>query len=116
MKNKDISGKTRLIESLLNHDLKLINFFQTDLTKYKILLMAMKSYYQEENQTIEKIIEDLPRDISSRAHQLNCMTDATAKGYLIKEISRSDMRKKYLKPSKDLVAQFELYLKLFLDK
>lgn len=116
MKNKDLNSKIDLLESLLNHDLKLLNFFQTDLTKYKILLIVMKSYYKDENQTIEKIIEDLPKDISSRAHQLNCITDATAKEYLIKETSQSDMRKKYLKPSKDLVSQFGDYLKLFLSK
>jgi hypothetical protein len=115
VKTKDLNNKIQILESLLNHDLKLVNFFQTDLTKYKILLIVMKSYFQDENQTIEKIIESLPKDISSRAHQLNCMTDATAKGYLIKETSKSDMRKKYLKPSKELVAQFGDYLKLFLD-
>ena len=111
MKNKD-----RLLESLLNNNLKIINFFQTDLTKYKILLITMRSYYQNENQTIEKIIDLLPKDISSRAHQLNCITDATIKGYLIKEISKSDLRKKYLKPSDNLINEFEKYLRIFLDK
>ena len=111
MKNKD-----RLLESLLDNNLKIINFFQTDLTKYKILLITMRSYYQNENQTIEKIIDILPKDISSRAHQLNCITDATIKGYLIKEISKSDLRKKYLKPSDNLISEFEKYLKIFLDK
>ena len=57
--------------------------------------------------------ENLPKDISSRAHQLNCVTDATVKGYLIKEISQSDMRKKYLKPSKKLIIEFEEYLNAF---
>ena len=111
MKNKD-----RLLESLLDNNLKIINFFQTDLTKYKILLITMRSYYQNENQTIEKIIDILPKDISSRAHQLNCITDATIKGYLIKETSKSDLRKKYLKPSDNLISEFEKYLKIFLDK
>lgn len=116
MKNKNFDDQAQLLEGLLYHNLKLINFFQTDLTKYKILLMTMKSYYQNENHTIEKIIEHLPKDISSRAHQLNCMTDATAKGYLIKEVSKSDLRKKYLKPSEELVMQFQKYLDLFLRK
>ena len=116
MKGKDSHNKIKLLENLLNHDLKLINFFQSDLSKYKILLITMKSYYQNENQTIEKIIEALPRDISSRAHKLNCITDATAKGYLIKEISKSDMRKKYLKPSNSLVKEFEEYLNSFSEK
>ena len=111
MKNINLNNKIELIEKLLDHNLKLINFFQSDLTKYKILLMAMKSYYENKDQTIEKIIDNLPKDISSRAHQLNCITDATAKGYLIKEVSKSDMRKKYLKPSKNLITEFEEYIK-----
>ena len=115
MKNID-KHKVQVIENLLNYNKKIISFFQTDLTKFKILLMTMKSYYQNDNQTIEKIIESLPKDISSRAHQLNCMTDSTAKGYLIKETSQSDLRKKYLKPSEELVVEFEKYFDLFYKK
>jgi len=115
VKNID-KHKVQVIENLLNYNKKIISFFQTDLTKYKILLMTMKSYYQNDNQTIEKIIESLPKDISSRAHQLNCMTDSTAKGYLIKETSQSDLRKKYLKPSEELVVEFEKYFDLFYKK
>ena len=116
MKDKDSQNTIKLLMNLLNHDLKLINFFQSDLTKYKILLLVMISHYNDENKTIEKIIENLPKDISSRAHQLNCVTDATVKGYLIKEISKSDMRKKYLKPSKNLIIEFEEYLNSFSKK
>ena len=115
MKNKDSNNKIQLIEKLLNNNLKILNFFQSDLTKYKILLMVMTSHYQKKDQTIEKIIENLPKNISSRAHQLNCITDGAAKGYLIKETSKADMRKKYLRPSEDLVFEFEKYLKIFID-
>ena len=73
----------------------------------------MDSYYNDENKTIEKIINTLPKDISSRAHQLNCITDAAAKGYLVKETSQSDLRKKYLKASENLIIEFEKYLKIF---
>ena len=78
--------------------------------------MVMISHYQKEDQTIEKIIEDLPKNISSRAHQLNCITDGAAKGYLLKEISKADMRKKYLRPSEELVIEFEEYINIFFDK
>ena len=113
MKIKKLDNKIYLLEKLLNHNLKIINFFQSDLTKYKILIIIMKNYYQNETKTIEKIIEALPKDISSRAHKLNSITDATTKEYLIKELSKSDMRKKYLKPSEKLVTEFEEYLKIF---
>tara|TARA_B100000787_G_C16069808_1_gene239366 strand:+ start:330 stop:677 length:348 start_codon:yes stop_codon:yes gene_type:complete len=113
MKIKDHANKILLLDNLISHNLKLINFFQSDLSKLKILLITMKSHYEGQNQTIEKIIEKLPKDISSRAHQLNCITDATVKGYLIKETSKSDLRKKYLKPSAELITQFEKYINLY---
>tara|TARA_B100000795_G_C22733992_1_gene412566 strand:+ start:862 stop:1209 length:348 start_codon:yes stop_codon:yes gene_type:complete len=113
VKNTDFNNKAQLLKRLLNHDLKIINFFQSDLTRYKVLLTVMMSHYQNEDHTIEKIIESLPKDISSRAHQLNCVTDATVKGFLIKEISKADMRKKYLRPSGSLIIEFEKYLNSF---
>ena len=116
MDSKKSKKNIELIERLINHNLKIIIFFQSDLTKYKILLMVMISHYQKEDQTIEKIIEDLPKNISSRAHQLNCITDGAAKGYLLKEISKADMRKKYLRPSEELVIEFEEYINIFFDK
>ena len=111
MASKNFENKVELLEKLLNQNLKLLDFFQSDLTKYKILLIVMLSHYQNKNYTIEKIIETLPKDISSRAHQLNCISDATAKGYLFKVISKSDKRKKYLKPSQDLITQVDSFLK-----
>ena len=112
MDSKKSKKKIELIEKLVSHNLKIINFFQTDLTKYKILLMVMMGYYKSQKTTIEKIIEDLPLTISSRAHKLNCITEATARGYLIKELSKTDLRKKNLLPSNDLVEEFEEYLKI----
>ena len=41
--------------------------------------------------TIEKIIENLPLTISSRAHKLNYIIKASAKSYLIKELSKTNL-------------------------
>ena len=112
MDNKKSKKKIELIEKLISHNLKMINFFQTDLTKYKILLMVMMGHYKDQKKTIEKIIDNLPSAISSRAHKLNCITEASARGYLIKEHSKTDLRKKNLIPSNDLVKEFEEYLKI----
>jgi hypothetical protein len=116
MKNIDLNYKVKLLNQLLDHNLKIINFFQSDLTKYKILLIVMKNYYQNKMQTIEKIIENLPTDISSRAHKLNFITEATSKKYFIKESTQSDLRKKNLKPSKGLIDEFEIYLAIFFNE
>ena len=115
MDSKKSKKKIELTDKLLNQNLKLINFFQSDLTKYKILLMVMKGYYKNQETTIEKVIEDLPLAISSRAHKLNSITDATARGYLIKEISKNDLRKKNLIPSENLTKEFDEYLKTLSD-
>ena len=98
------------IEKIFNHKFKIISYFQRDLTKFKILLIVMKNFNEDKLQTIESIIEEIPKSISSRAHKLNSITEATNLNYLIKEISNSDQRKKYLKPSPALKDEFEKYL------
>ena len=112
MDSKKSKKNIELIERLINHNLKIIIFFQSDLTKYKILLMVMMGHYKNQETTIEKIIEDLSSNISSRAHKLNCLTEASARGYLIKEPSKIDLRKKNLIPSDHLTKEFEGYLKI----
>ena len=105
-------NKLIILEKLTTHNLISIDYFQNDFTKYKLLLLIFKNYYEKNLQTIEEIIEELPNKVSSRAHKLNCITDATAKGYLIKESLNSDMRKKYLKPSQLLIEEFKEYMSL----
>jgi len=100
------------LEKLFNHNLKIISYFQNDITKFKILLAVMKNYNEDKLQTIEELIDELPKSISSRAHKLNCITDATKKNYLVKETSKSDQRKKYLKPSQELLDEFNQFLKI----
>ena len=98
------------IERIFNHKFKMISYFQRDLTKFKILLIVMKNYNEGELQTIESIVDDIPKSISSRAHKLNSITEATKLNYLIKETSNSDQRKKYLKPTQALIEEFVKYL------
>tara|TARA_B100001063_G_scaffold237991_1_gene259637 strand:- start:212 stop:544 length:333 start_codon:yes stop_codon:yes gene_type:complete len=98
------------IEKIFNHKFKIISYFQRDITKFKILLIVMKNYNDDKLQTIESIIEEIPKSISSRAHKLNSITEATKLNYLIKETSKSDQRKRYLKPSQALKEEFINYL------
>ena len=79
--NKDSLNQ---LEKLFNHNLKTISYFQRDLTKFKILLAVMKNFNEDKLQTIEELIEDIPKSISSRAHKLNSITEATNLNYLIK--------------------------------
>ena len=106
-----VTSKLEIIEKLYNHSFRQISYFQNDITKFKILLAVMKNYNEDKLQTIEELIDELPKSISSRAHKLNCITDATKKNYLVKETSKSDQRKKYLKPSQELLAELNEFLK-----
>jgi hypothetical protein len=100
------------IEKIFNHNFKIISYFQSDITKFRVFLLVIKNYQENINQTIEELIDELPKKISSRAHKLNCITDATKKNYLIKETAKSDQRKKYLKPSQELLEEFNQFLKI----
>tara|TARA_B100000780_G_scaffold269857_1_gene229071 strand:+ start:5628 stop:5963 length:336 start_codon:yes stop_codon:yes gene_type:complete len=104
--------KIYLLEKLSSHNLKIISYFQGDLTKYKLLLLVIKNYYEKKYPTLEEIIEILPKNISSRAHKINCISDAAAKTYLIKEALNSDQRKKILTPSDELIEEFSEFIKL----
>ena len=107
-----INSKFEIIEKLYNHSFKQISYFQNDITKFKIFLMVVKNYRENNNQTIEELIDELPKNIASRAHKLNCITEASKKNYLVKETSKSDQRKKYLKPSQELLDEFNQFLKI----
>ena len=80
-------------------------FLITESQKAKRLI---KEKIINKNQLV--LTNDLPKEISSRAHKLNCITDASIKGYFIKQTSSADLRKKYLIPSKDLILEFEEFI------
>ena len=107
-----VKSKFEIIEKLYDNSFEQISYFQNDITKFKIFLLVIKNHQLNINQTIEELIEELPKTISSRAHKLNCITDATKKNYLIKETSQSDQRKKYLKPSQELLDELNEFLKI----
>ena len=107
-----VNSKLEIIEKLYNHSFKQISYFQNDITKFKILLAVVKNYNEDKLQTIEELVDGLPKSISSRAHKLNCITEATQNNYFIKETSKSDQRKKYLKPSQELLDEFNQFLKI----
>ena len=106
-----VEKKFEIIEKLYNHNFKKILYFQNDITKFKIFLLVIKNYQHNINQTIEELVDELPKAISSRAHKLNCITEATKNNYFIKVTSNSDQRKKYLKPSQELLAELNEFLK-----
>ena len=113
MRKSLLQKKILLIEELTSHNLKMISYFQSDITKYKLLIIVVKNYFEDNLITIEDTVNLLPQKISSRAHKLNCITDATIRNYFTKEIKASDQRIKYLKPSNELIEEFKEYCVIF---
>jgi len=98
------------LDKIFDHNFKIINYFQRNITRFRILIIVIKNYHNNKLQNIEDVIDQIPKSLSSRAHKLNCITEACNNNYFIKETANSDMRKKYLKPSKLLLDEFERYL------
>ena len=108
--------KTNSIDFLLklfDHQFKQILYFQTDLARFKIFLEVFKNFETKKIVAIEDLIEKIPKSLASRAHKLNIITDATRRGYFIKETLKSDLRKKMLVPSESLITEFNNFVKTF---
>ena len=105
--------KLNFLSKLSSSNISSIKYFQVDATRYSILLIIFENYYKNQRISIEEIIELLPKDISSRAHQLGFLKDANFKGYILKETSNSDNRVKYIIPSIGLINDFQEHTDLF---
>ena len=106
-------NKLKFLNKLSSSNINSIKYFQVDATRYAILLIIFENFYKDLRISIEEIIELLPKGISSRAHQLSFLKEANLMGYFIKEISNSDNRVKYIKPSIGLVKDFHEHTSLF---
>lgn len=106
-------NKLNFLSKLSLSNITSIKYFQVDATRYSILLIIFENFYKDLRISIEEIIELLPKDISSRAHQLGFLKEANIKGYLVKEISNSDNRVKYIRPSIGLIKDFHEHTNLF---
>ena len=98
---------------LFDHQFNQILYFQTDLARFKILLEVIKNFNNKKIVVIEDLIEKIPKSLASRAHKLNIITDATRRGYFIKEVLKSDLRKKMIVPSESLITEFNNFIKIF---
>jgi len=106
-------NKLNFLSKLSLSNITSIKYFQVDATRYSILLIIFENFYKDLHISIEEIIELLPKDISSRAHQLGFLKDANFKGYVLKERSNYDNRVKYIIPSIGLIKDFQEHTDLF---
>ena len=75
------------------------------------MLKMMESHYEGVNDlNIEKLIDVIPRYLTSRVSLFNLINEAEQAGILIKTKSRTDTRKKTILPSGKFIEEYEKWL------
>ena len=75
----------------------------------------MESHYEGvDDLNIEKLIDVIPRYLTSRVSLFNLINEAEDAGILIKTKSRIDTRKKTILPSDKFVEEYEKWLNEYL--
>jgi hypothetical protein len=79
------------------------------------MLKMMESYYEGvDDLNIEKLIDVIPRYLTSRVSLFNLINEAEEAGILIKTKSRTDTRKKTILPSGKFIEEYEKWLNEYL--
>ena len=111
----------KLIQNL-KQDLKLnlnkfpsVKFFRKDIVSYWIWFEVLEQHYNNNNNNIESIIQNIPSELSSRPTIFKVIDTAVAKKYFIKELDKKDKRKFKLIPSEQTIEEFEEWSKIFKD-
>ena len=75
----------------------------------------MESHYGgADDLNIEKLIDIIPRYLTSRVSLFNLINEAEDAGILIKTKSRTDTRKKIILPSDKFIEEYEKWLNEYL--
>ena len=84
-------------------------FFRKSPSHYHMMLLVMNAYKQHEELTVEALKTKLFK--TSRPKSALMINEACEKGFFFLEKASDDQRKKFIKPSKNFVGEFESYLK-----
>jgi hypothetical protein len=89
----------------------LVFLFKRNLGSWILMLKMMESYYGGRGElNIEKLIDIIPRHLTSRVSLFNLINEAEEAGILIKTQSKIDTRKKTILPSEKFIEQYEKWL------
>ena len=84
-------------------------FFRKSPSHYHMMLLVMNAYKYNENLTVEELKTKLFK--TSRPKSALMINEACERGFFFLEKTSDDQRKKFIKPSKDFIKEFEDYLK-----
>jgi hypothetical protein len=89
----------------------LVFLFKRNLGSWILMLKMMDSHYEGQGElNIEKLIDIIPRHLTSRVSLFNLINEAEGAGVLIKTQSKIDTRKKTILPSEKFIDEYEKWL------
>ena len=89
----------------------LVFLFKKNLGSWILMLKMMDSHYEGKGElNIEKLIDIIPRHLTSRVSLFNLINEAEEAGILIKTQSKIDTRKKTILPSEKFIDEYEKWL------
>ena len=83
-------------------------FFRKSPSHYHMMLLVMNAYKYKENLTVEELKTKLFK--TSRPKSALMINEACEKGFFYLEKTSNDHRKKFIKPSKSFIEEFNDYL------
>ena len=83
-------------------------FFRKSPSHYHMMLLVMNAFKQNEGLTVEELKTKLFK--TSRPKSALMINEACEKKFFYLEKASNDQRKKFIKPSKSFVEEFENYL------
>ena len=83
-------------------------FFRKSPSHYHMMLLVMNAYKYKEDLTVEEIKTRLFK--TSRPKSALMINEACEKGFFFLEKTSNDQRKRFIKPSKSFIDEFNLYL------
>ena len=96
-----------------NEKYKTLAYFRRTPASWLIMLKIMESYYADLDIHVEELIKEIPNKIASRLSIFSLIDDATKKGFIIKNGSNGDKRKKVIKPSERFIKEYNDWLTNF---
>ena len=83
-------------------------FFRKSPSHYHMMLIVMHAYKYDENLSVEELKTKLFK--TSRPKSAIIITEAVEKGFFYLEKTRTDQRKKFIKPTNSFVKEFDDYI------
>ena len=96
-----------------NSDFETVEFFRNDIVSVWIWFCVLEQYYNDNNNSIENIISEIPKKYASRPTIFKIIDAAVSKKYFEKIVDENDKRKYNLFPTSQTIKEFEEWAKVF---